>query len=241
MKRLTAVSLAMLSALTALPAAAQEADPLSFNVGVVSDYRYRGISQTRLKPALQGGADYAFANGAYVGVWASTIKWVKDLGGDANVEIDLYGGYKGELAKDVTYDVGFLQYLYPSNKLSPKAETLEAYGALTVGPITGKYSHSLTNTFANPNSKNSYYFDLSAAIDLGDGYTLTPHVGYQKIKGTVSKEATYTDYALTLSKTFGAVTPSISLVDTDADKTFYSARGKVLGKSGVVVGVKMAF
>ncbi|MFX8449256.1 TorF family putative porin, partial [Acinetobacter baumannii] len=85
--------------------------------GVFSEYRYRGISQSRLKPALQGGIDYAAANGFYVGTWASTIKWIKDAGGNANVEVDLYGGYKTEVAKGLTLDVGGLYYLYPNNKL----------------------------------------------------------------------------------------------------------------------------
>jgi uncharacterized protein (TIGR02001 family) len=62
-------------------------------------YRYRGISQTRLKPALQGGVDYT-AGSFYVGAWVSTIQWIKDGGGKADVEIDIYGGYKFELAKD---------------------------------------------------------------------------------------------------------------------------------------------
>src|ERR1700741_5157165 len=107
-------SLVSLLALAAVvPAFAEEAaapaDPLSFNVGAVSEYRYGGISQSRLKPALQGGIDYAAANGFYVGTWASTIKWIKDIpGGDADVEIDLYGGYKTEVSKGLTLDVGGL-------------------------------------------------------------------------------------------------------------------------------------
>ena len=66
----------------------------AFNVGAVTDYRYRGISQTRLEPALQGGADFAHKSGFYVGTWASSIKWIKDAGGDADAEVDIYGGYK---------------------------------------------------------------------------------------------------------------------------------------------------
>ena len=95
-----AVAAAAVSAV-ATPSPSQAADsPVAFNAGAVTDYRYRGISQTRLKPALQGGLDFT-AGGFYLGAWASTIKWVKDGGGDANVEIDLYGGYKGEIAKDL--------------------------------------------------------------------------------------------------------------------------------------------
>ena len=229
---------------TAVPAIAY-AD-VAFNVGLVSDYRYRGISQTRLKPAVQGGVDYS--NGPfYLGAWASNVKWIKDFGGDADVEIDLYGGYKGEITKDLAFDVGVLTYQYPSNKLKPitgaNANTTEIYGALTYGPATLKYSHAVTDTFANLDSKNSYYLDLSAGFDLGGGLTLTPHVGYQKIKGPFSDPGSYTDYALTLSKDFSGLVVSGAIVGTDADKTFYVSpvNGKELGKATLVVGVKYNF
>jgi len=225
---------------TALPAVSY-AD-VAFNVGAVTDYRYRGISQTRTKPALQGGIDYT-NGGFYVGTWASTIKWIKDFGGDSDVEIDVYGGYKGSLTKELAYDVGVLTYVYPSNKLNPSANTTEIYGALTYGPATLKYSHSVTDTFANPDSKNSFYVDLSAGFDLGGGLMLTPHVGYQKIKGPFSDPGTYTDYSLTVSKDFSGIVVSGAIVGTDADKSFYSSpvNGKELGKTTVVLGVKYNF
>lgn len=215
---------------------------VAFNVGVFSDYRYRGISQSRLKPAIQGGVDYS--NGpVYLGLWASSIKWIGDFGGDADVEIDLYGGIKGDLGGGFGYDVGVLTYQYPSNKLTPSANTTELYGAVTYGPGTLKYSHAVTNTFANTNSKNSYYLDLSASFDLGDGLMLVPHLGYQKIKGPFSGVGSYTDYALTLSKDFSGLVVSAAVVGTDADKSFYSSpvNGKELGKPGVVVGLKYNF
>jgi len=235
-------SLIALALTTALPAFAQEApSPLTFNASVVSDYRYRGISQTRLKPAVQGGLDYAAPGGFYIGAWASSIKWVKDVGGDSEVEVDVYGGWKGEVAPGLTLDVGGLQYYYPSNKLSVSANTFELYGALSFGPVTVKYSHALTDTFGNPDSKQSGYLDVSASFEIADGWMLAPHVGHQKIKGPVGGQATYTDYSLTLSKTFGSLTPSIAVVGTDADKGFYTVKDKFLGKSGVVAGLKFAF
>jgi len=231
-----------------LPAFADEpapADPLSFNVGAVSEYRYRGISQSRLKPALQGGIDYAAPNGFYVGTWASTIKWIKDAGGDAKVEVDLYGGYKTEVAKGLTLDVGGLYYLYPSNKLKnvagwANANTFELYGALTFGPVTAKYSHSTTNLFGTVDSKNSGYFDVTANFDLGDGMTLTPHVGHQTIKH--SPAWSYTDYSLTFAKDFSGLVLSAAVVGTDADKALYvSPNGKFTGKTTLVVGLKKTF
>ena len=97
MKR-SLLALAAVTALTAIPSAAF-AD-LAFNVGATSDYRYRGISQTRLKPALQAGVDFS-AGGFYVGAWASNIKWIEDFGGDAKVEVDLYGGFDLHLGQEV--------------------------------------------------------------------------------------------------------------------------------------------
>jgi uncharacterized protein (TIGR02001 family) len=247
MRKKTLVALAASLAATGgalLPTASQA--QLAFNVGAFTDYRFRGISQTRVKPAIQGGVDYS-ASGFYVGAWASNIKWIKDLGGDADIEIDVYGGYKGEVMPGLGFDLGALTYIYPSNKLNPitgaKADTTEIYGALTYGPATLKYSHAVTDTFGNPDSENSYYLDLSAGFDLGGGLMLTPHIGYQKIKGPFSSDATYTDYALTLSKDFSGLVVSGAIVGTDADKTFYSSpvNGKKLGEATLVLGLKYNF
>jgi len=254
---LKSTALAALAVLTVAPTLVHAEEPAapstSFNVGVVTDYRYRGISQTRLKPALQGGADYSNPNGLYLGTWLSTIKWIKDAGtmasadaGSANLEWDLYGGYKGEISKELTYDLGGLYYFYPSNKLGDisgfaNANTFEVYGALTYGMFTAKYSHSLTNTFGNVDSKNSGYLDLSAAVDLGNGFSLTPHLGHQSI--AKNNFYSYTDYALTLGKDFGnGFSVSAALLGTDAGKTAYvTPAGKFTGKTALVLGAKFGF
>jgi uncharacterized protein (TIGR02001 family) len=239
MKSLTlasvAVAVAALSAV-AVPSISLAADSsVAFNAGVVTDYRYRGISQSRLQPALQGGVDFT-AGAFYLGAWGSTIKWIKDGGGDANVEIDLYGGYKGEISKGVTYDIGALAYQYPSNKLKPSANTFEVYGAITAGPVTAKYSRSTTNLFGFANSKGSGYLDISATFDVG-GFAVTPHVGRQTVKN--NSASTYTDYSLAISKEISGITWSATLVDTNTSA--YTGAGKDLGKAGIVLGAKMAF
>jgi uncharacterized protein (TIGR02001 family) len=234
---LSSTSLAALVIAIAAPLAPMAAHAqLSFNVGAVTDYRYRGISQTRLRPALQGGADWS-GGGFYVGAWASTIKWVKDGGGDSDLEIDLYGGYKGEISKDLTYDVGVLTYQYPSNKLSPSANTTELYGALTFGPVTAKYSHSTSNLFGFADSKGSGYLDLSATFDLG-GVSVTPHIGRQRVKNLSA--ASYTDVSISLSKEWSGITWSLTLVDTNTD-AYVGGNGKDLGKAGIVLGAKASF
>jgi uncharacterized protein (TIGR02001 family) len=227
-----AVAAAALSAV-AVPSIALAADSsLAFNAGVVTDYRYRGLSQSRLQPALQGGVDFT-AGAFYLGAWASTIKWIKDSNGDANLEIDIYGGYKGEISKGVAYDIGALAYQYPSNKLPTSANTFELYGAITTGPVTAKYSRSTTNLFGTPGSKGSGYFDLSATFDVG-GFAVTPHIGRQIIKNGSS----YTDYSLAVSKEVSGITWSLTLVDTN---TTLILGGKDTAKAGIVLGAKMAF
>jgi uncharacterized protein (TIGR02001 family) len=233
----TLAALSVLLAAGAMPTASY-AD-LAFNAGLVSDYRYRGISQTRLKPALQGGADYS-NGGFYLGAWGSTIKWIKDVGGDADIEIDLYGGYKGEITKGLGFDVGVLAYVYPSNDLKPNTDTQEIYGALTYGPATLKYSHAVSNLFGAPDSNNSGYLDLSASFEVVDGWMVAPHVGHQKIKGPASS-LSYTDYSVTLSKDFKGLVPSLAVVGTDLKKSEATVKDKFIAKTSLVLGVKVNF
>ncbi|HWP18566.1 MAG TPA: TorF family putative porin [Burkholderiaceae bacterium] len=242
----TLVALSVLAAMAgAMPAYAQSTPEHSFafNLGAVSDYRYRGISQSRFQPALQGGVDYGHSSGLYAGLWASTIKWIKDADGDADVEVDLYAGYKGSLTGDFGYDVGVLRYQYPGHRLDVSPNTTEIYGAVSYGPATLKYSHSVTNLFGWEDSKNSNYIDLSATFDVA-GFAVTPHIGYQKVRG--NSDASYTDYSVTVSKDIAGFLVSAAIVGTDTKKpdgeyAYPSPSGKNLGRTALVVGVKYNF
>jgi uncharacterized protein (TIGR02001 family) len=214
-------------------------DEVSFNASVVSDYRYRGISQTRLKPAIAGGADYVNnPSGFYAGTWLSSIKWIKDGGGDSSFEWDIYGGKRGEITKDVSYDVGVLYYLYPSNSLNPSANTFEVYGQVGYGPAYVKYSTSTTNLFGVANSKNSGYLDLGANIEMTAGLTLNLHLGRQSVKGTSS--LSYTDYKVGVTKDFGIVTGSLALIGADTD-AYMGPGSKNLGKTALVLSIAKTF
>jgi uncharacterized protein (TIGR02001 family) len=211
----------------------------SFNVGAVTDYRYRGISQTRLRPAIQGGADFSHKSGFYIGTWASSIKWVKDAGGDASAEVDVYAGYKTTYA-DIGFDVGVLRYMYPNSSLPVSPNTTEVYIAGTWGPATLKYSHATTNLFGFANSEGSGYLDLSATFDTGFwGLTVTPHIGHQRVRN--NSASSYTDWSIGIGKDFGnGLTASLAYVDTDTD-VYVAPNGKNLGRSGLVLGVKYGF
>lgn len=227
--------------------AAKADNETSFNAAVVSDYRYRGISQTRLKPALQGGFDYTNnPTGLYAGTWLSTIKWTKDAGGSGDIEWDIYAGKRGQVAADVSYDVGVLTYVYPSNGLAhvsglANANTTELYGQLGYGPAYIKYSHSVTNLFGLVDSKNSGYVDLGANIEAGEGYTVNLHAGHQNVKRNGA--ASYSDWKIGATRDFGVVTGALAVIGTNAGKTAYAspANGKFLGKTALQLTISKVF
>lgn len=237
---------------------------LTGNVSVVSDYRYRGISQTNRKPAIQGGFDLAHSSGFYVGNWNSSISWLSDASGayttnngatgngnvSSNIEMDFYAGYKGEISKSLGFDVGALYYYYPgsypSNFNSPN--TGEIYGALTYGPVTGKVSYAVTDLFGAPSSKGSYYLDLSAGFDIGSGFMLNAHVGHQRVDSAsfrTTKDASYTDWKLGISKDLAGLNFALDYIDTNAKGNagqFYRNKfNKDLGKGTLVLTAKKTF
>lgn len=247
------LALAAAIGLSALPTVSQAQDsPLTFNLGAVTDYRYRGISQTRFKPALQAAVDYTLPAGFYIGAWGSTIRWIKDNGVDGGVELDLYAGYKFEPVKDWTLDLGVLRYEYVGNKLRDtggggiysNANTTELYGAIGYGPVTAKYSHSVTDLFGNIDTKNSKYLEVNASFDLGNGWAIAPHVGRQLVKNL--SVASYTDYSIAVIKDLSGFVVGLTLLGTNADQAFYvpgaaANSSKFLGKDGVVLSVKKTF
>jgi uncharacterized protein (TIGR02001 family) len=182
------------------PALATAAEPppehnLTGNVGLFSQYIFRGLTQTNKEPALQGGFDYAHKSGFYAGTWASNISWLRDGGvynGGGSLEMDFYGGWKPTFG-DFTFDLGTLYYWYPGDAVpgAPKANTWEVYAGVGWKWLTAKYSYSLDDkTFAVLDSRGTWYFDLTATVPLGDsGVNLIAHWGKQKFRGTDARTA----------------------------------------------------
>jgi uncharacterized protein (TIGR02001 family) len=212
---------------------------VSFNLGVTTDYRYRGISQSDLEPALQGGADYVNnPTGFYAGTWLSTIHWIEDEGGGDDVEWDLYAGKRGNFTEDLSYDVGVLSYVYPSNALTPSTNTTELYGQLGYGPVYAKYSYSLTNLFGFADSKGSGYLDLGGNFDVGSGMTINVHAGHQTVSN--NSAFSYTDWKLGVTKDFGVVTGALAVVGTNTNN-YVGPEGKNLGRTSLVLAVTKTF
>ena len=179
---------------------------LTGNVSLTTNYKFRGQDQDAskvkaLKPALQGGFDYAFGDsGFYVGNWNSSVNW---LSGNS-IESDLYGGYKFK-AGDVDFDLGALTYIYPGNS---HGNTTEAYGAATFGPVTAKYSHTLSrNYFAYAGTglkgRNTGYLNLAFAQEIAPKITLKAAVGFTRFASDITAP-NYIDYSLGGAYDFGS-------------------------------------
>ena len=213
-----ATALAALATIATAGAAHAGDGPFTANVGLVSDYAYRGWSQTDERPALQGGFDYTHPSGFYAGVWATNVSWINDAEASKSsgnsLEIDFYAGYTGE-AGAIGYDVGLLQYYYPGSYPKPynSPNTLEGYVGLSWEFLSFKYSYAFTDLFGYDKSDGSQYYDLGAAVDVGGGFTLAAHVGYSDIKG----QDDYTDWKLGVTKEFGGFNFGLHYVDTDVD------------------------
>ncbi|QWD76028.1 hypothetical protein ICV32_09500 [Polynucleobacter sp. MWH-UH24A] len=229
------------------PAPEPEKSPITANVTITNDYRYRGITQTNYQPAIQGGFDYAHESGFYIGNWNSTINWVSNTTGNAvtaPVEMDFYGGFKKELiAPGFASDIGVLQYFYAQKGNYPAGSmlnpnTTEIYLAqnYTFGSLSGfgKINYGLTNIFGIPNSSGSYYLDLTSNFDTGIwGLTLNGHIGYQYVAGQPSRPSgwssptpnniSYTDWKLGVTKDFGGgLSLSASYVSTNANSSWWN-------------------
>jgi uncharacterized protein (TIGR02001 family) len=158
------------------------ASPFTANISLTTNYKYRGQDQgslpsKTLKPAVQGGFDWS-KSGFYLGNWNSSIGWISG----SSVEMDFYGGYKGEIVKDVGFDVGVLRYQYPGAAV---ANTTELYGAASFGPATLKYSHTVSDDYfgwggGTYSGRNTGYLDLSANFPVVEGLTVNTHVGYTR-------------------------------------------------------------
>jgi uncharacterized protein (TIGR02001 family) len=235
------------------PAAAPAETPehsFTGKVALYSEYEYRGISQTSEKPAGQLNLDYAHKSGLYIGTFLSNIKWLKDIGEvsgtptDANLEWDIYGGYKFEVAKDVTMDIGYLRYEYPSSGVfNPKPNTDEVYIGASWGPLSGKYSYSINNTFGVPNSKGSDYFEIDYNQPLAmisDKLTFNGVLGHQTYAH--NGQLSYTVWKLGATWDFGnGFNVGAYYKGTDAEAVQYTFKGKDWSKDRLVAFVTYSF
>lgn len=256
--RFSMISLSAIALATvATPAFAQETAPpsaitISGSATVVSDYRFRGISQTDKLPAIQGGFTLTHESGVYVSVWSSSVNSYLTATATGSQELDLIGGYKHTFSSGTTFDVGATYYIYPrthpagdltsSNFIEPYASISQAFGPVT-GKVTVNYAPKQKAVAANqigPRLDNFYLAgDLSAAIPqtpLG----LSAHLGHTwGGPSWLSPTKEYTDWAVGATLTFKALTLGVSYVE--ANKPLITPTGKNASKGGIVGSIGVSF
>ncbi|MBF0419501.1 MAG: hypothetical protein HQL77_18370 [Magnetococcales bacterium] len=214
---------------TAKDSGAASPHTVTANIGGVSNYSFRGITQTWDKPAIQGGIDYTHSAGWYGGLALSSISDKQYA--DGNVEVDLYGGYNGKIQGDWTWTLGVIGYLYPSanyDRVNPagtnRSQTYNnVEGNVGVGYkwLSAKVSVALTDYFG-ANAKTGYtkgssgttYVDVTAAVPLPEAsftkdVTLPLHIGHTYYTNDLAaaapgggKNPDYTDYKIGITKGF---------------------------------------
>jgi len=214
----------------AAPAAPASPHTFTSNVGFVSDYSFRGISQTMGEAAVQGGFDYSHTSGAYLGIWGSNVSSTQFT--DGNLEADWYGGWTKTWG-DWGVNVGGLYYYYPGAELSngDKYDTFEGYGSVSWKWISVKLSYAFTDYFGcnenscapafNSSSDGSTYVEANATYPINDAFSITGHVGHQTIEGT-SVDLDYTDYRIGVNYLYNGFNFGLAYKDTDAKSSLYT-------------------
>ncbi len=206
----------------------------------ISDYRFRGVSQSDKEVAIQGGLTVAHESGFYVGAWGSNLAGWGTFGG-GNVELDLIGGYKRTVGS-ATVDVGVTWYMYPGG--ADKTDFAEPYVKLsgTIGPASltagvayapaqealGRWyftgADAAAGVYNDPFDKedNLYLWGDAAAGVPNTPVTLKAHIGYSDGNPglgpnatSVAPTGTYWDWLLGADVTFRNLTLGVAYVDTD--------------------------
>ena len=218
---LVAASLLAGCGLATAPAFAQEETTgdleITGNASIVSEYRFRGVDLSGGDIAIQGGIDVAHSSGFYVGTWGSSLD--EDTVGYGHTELDVYGGWSGEIASGVTADVGAIYYIYPNG--AGNLDYIEVYGsaAFTLGPAEAKVGVAYAPDQSSLGSSDNLYLysDLSIGIP-NTPVTINGHVGYTDgfltytPNGKAWDWSIGADFALTDKLTVGA-----AYVDAEGD------------------------
>lgn len=208
---------------------------------LTSDYRFRGVSQTDKKMAVQGGLTITHESGFYIGTWAANLSGWGTFGG-ANMELNLIAGYKAQLSDNATLDVGLTWYMYPGG--ADKTDFAEPYVKLTgtAGQVTltagaayapkqqalgrwystGADAAAGVYNYAGDKEDNLYLWGDAAFAIAETPITAKAHIGHSWGNDGLGPNATsvtptgsYWDWSLGAGATWKNLTLNVSYVDTD--------------------------
>ncbi len=217
---LTAAVLLALSA----PAFAQdevveeEESPFSFTIGAVSDYAFRGVSQTNEGPALQGSFDYTHSSGFHAGVWASNVDFVENDG--ANIEVDTYIGWGTELNDVFSLDATLIRYNYIDQSSYDYNELLFTVGVTDYVSFLLGYSDDV---FGSDESGVYYQVSGNYPLQWGEGLSVSGSLGRYDLKDVLGDS--YNDISLGFTKAFGPMDVSVTYVHASNDANLWGDNG----------------
>lgn len=216
-----------LAAFVLLATASAANAELTGTVTAVSDYNWRGITQTGQDPALQGSIDWALDSGFYVGAWASNV----DFGDccDENVEVDLYAGFSG--GDVVTWDVGFNYYWYPG---ADDLDFPEIYAGIGYEWFEAKLWYS--SDFANY-SEQAWYLEGNAAYELPANFGLEAHIGFSTGDGIEEAygQDDYFDWSIGVTYALGNFDLGLKYADGSDLETLDGTPDDIGSSEGVVI------
>jgi uncharacterized protein (TIGR02001 family) len=211
----------------------------SANVGLFSEYSFRGIDQSGEEAAIQGGFDWVHASGLYVGTWASNVDFNDN---DSVTEFDFYGGFATELNGGINIDLSMISYTYPGAFDSSNYDFYEyAFGLeKSIGSLSLSTAINYSPEFFGK-SGDATYLQGGADYSLPMGITLSGHIGKQWIDlETTYGAPDYIDYSIGGSYSWQSFDLSLTYVDTDVDENWNSTNQD--GKDGrVIFGVSRSF
>lgn len=186
---------------------------VSANLGVASNYYFRGISQTDDKAAVSGGLDYANESGFYVGTWMSNIDF--SSAPKTDLEIDGYAGFGGDIGDTgLGYDISGWYYWYPGaggDTQGGELDYAEISGSLSFGPVTGTIAYTFWAEADDDNTQafqeGDIYYNLSADLPFEfAGFTSSAFIGYYDFDddgGGVGEDLSYYHWGLGIAKDAG--------------------------------------
>tara|TARA_Y100000022_G_C13178699_1_gene342254 strand:- start:9 stop:686 length:678 start_codon:yes stop_codon:yes gene_type:complete len=180
-----------------------QAASIEGNVGITSDYIWRGMTQSDGESSFSGGIDISTDGGFYAGTWVGDVKDTAGTG--ASYELDVYVGYAGE-AGSISYDVGYIQYMYPD--VDADQDFGEVYVGLGTGPVSVTYYYEVDNDDGSVDSGDNTYLSFDASTDISEDWGVSLHYG-------IYDKDTWTDEQIDMSLTLSKGDFSFSLVETD--------------------------
>jgi uncharacterized protein (TIGR02001 family) len=196
----------------------------SANVGLFSEYVFRGITQSDESLALQGGFDVSHINGLYAGIWGSNVDF--NDGDEAHLEIDIYAGYSGAV-ENFSYDFGVIYYAYPGAENELDYDFWET--ALSVGYDFDIFSASASINYSPDyfgDSDDAFYYAAGIDIPVTENIGFSTHIGFQEIdKNSEFGVEDYIDWSVGLSYSVADFDISLQYIDTDLDEPSECADG----------------